>query len=222
MDSIKNSYDITKVRSNRKNLTFQILKNYLSSHGYHYNDSTFEENLQLRTEDGEYNLMAELLADKNDIVINVATFLTSDKTEYLRRNEFGGKCLLFAMEQAKGYIEAINIMYVDTTDRPRREKTMFDIDAFKEAWYNACVHYKWSEANNPGIYVYPDRLEIESYGGIPKELTKEQFLKWTSKPVNKKLFDIFKTCGFVKESGHGVPIVLKAYGERAYFLMEIS
>jgi len=84
MDSIKNSYDITKVRSNRKNLTFQILKNYLSSHGYHYNDSTFEENLQLRTEDGEYNLMAELLADKNDIVINVATFLTSDKTEYLR------------------------------------------------------------------------------------------------------------------------------------------
>ena len=188
----------------------------MSSNNYHYNDSTFETNLGLRTKNGSYNLLAEILADKNDIVVNVATFATTDKTEYLKRNEFGGKCLLLAMEQAKNYIEAINQVYVDTTVRPRREKPMFNMDAFKEAWYNACVHYKWSKANNPGIYVYSDRLEIESFGGIPKDLTKEQFLKGTSKPVNKKLFDIFKTCGFVEESGHGVPTVTKAYGVESY------
>ena len=208
--------DITEIESNKKNFTFQILKNYLSSNNYHYNDSTFETNLGLRTKNGSYNLLAEILADKNDIVVNVATFATTDKTEYLKRNEFGGKCLLLAMEQAKNYIEAINQVYVDTTVRPRREKPMFNMDAFKEAWYNACVHYKWSKANNPGIYVYSDRLEIESFGGIPKDLTKEQFLKGTSKPVNKKLFDIFKTCGFVEESGHGVPTVTKAYGVESY------
>ena len=208
--------DITEIESNKKNFTFQILKNYLSSNNYHYNDSTFETNLCLRTKNGSYNLLAEILADKNDIVVNVATFATTDKTEYLKRNEFGGKCLLLAMEQAKNYIEAINQVYVDTTVRPRREKPMFNMDAFKEAWYNACVHYKWTKANNPGIYVYSDRLEIESFGGIPKDLTKEQFLKGTSKPVNKKLFDIFKTCGFVEESGHGVPTVTKAYGVESY------
>ena len=208
--------DITEIESNKKNFTFQILKNYLSSNNYHYNDSTFETNLGLKTKNGSYNLLAEILADKNDIVVNVATFATTDKTEYLKRNEFGGKCLLLAMEQAKNYIEAINQVYVDTTVRPRREKPMFNMDAFKEAWYNACVHYKWTKANNPGIYVYSDRLEIESFGGIPKDLTKEQFLKGTSKPVNKKLFDIFKTCGFVEESGHGVPTVTKAYGVESY------
>lgn len=37
-----------------------------------------------------------------------------------------------------------------------------------------------------------------------------------SKPVNKKLFDIFKACGFVEESGHGVPTVTKVYGNKAY------
>ena len=213
---LSGSNDITNIESRRTHLTFQILKNYLSTHNYHYNDSTFEENLGLKTKNGAYNLMAELLADENDIVINVATFATNDKTEYLKRNEFGGKCLLLAMEQAKNYIEAINQIYVDTKVRPRKEKPMFNMDAFKEAWYNACVHYKWSEANNPGIYVYADRLEIESFGGIPSDLSKRQFLLGVSKPVNKRLFEIFKTCGFVEESGHGVPTVTKAYGDDAY------
>lgn len=35
-----------------------------------------------------------LLTDKNDILINVATFSSLDTTEYLNREEFGGKCLL--------------------------------------------------------------------------------------------------------------------------------
>ena len=208
--------DITQIASHRKNLTFQILKNYLSTHNYHYQESTFESNLHLKNDKGEYNLMAELLADTNDIVVNVATFATTDKTEYLERKEFGGKCLLLAAEQVKDYIYSLNHTYVDTKVRPRIEKDMFDFEAFKEAWYNACVHYKWSEASNPGVYVYSDRLEIESFGGIPRNLTKTKFLQGVSKPVNDKLFAIFKTCGFVEESGHGVPTVTKVYGEDAY------
>jgi len=194
-----NELDITKIPSCRSVLTFQILKNYLITHDYHFKDETFEDNLHLKMKDGQYNLLAEILADSNDIVINVATFATNDKTEYLERKEFGGKCLLLAMEQARDYVESINHIYVDTKIRPRLEKPMFNMNAFKEAWYNACVHYRWGEAYNPGIYIYADRLEIESYGGLPRNLSKEQFLKGVSKPVNKKLFDIFKTCGFVEE-----------------------
>ena len=82
-------------------------------------------------------------------------------------------------------------------------------------WF-ACVHNKWSESNHPGIYVYNNRMEIESFGGIPKVLTKEQFLKGKNEPVNKQLFDIFKACNFTEESGHGVPSVVSVYGEDAY------
>ena len=120
------------------------------------------------------------------------------------------------MEQAKNYIESINQTFVDTTVRPRREKKMFDMDAFMEAWYNACVHNRWDKSQNPGIYVYSDRLEIESYGGIPKSLSKAQFLKGKSRPVNERLFEICKACHFVEESGHGVPKVTTTYGEDAY------
>lgn len=120
------------------------------------------------------------------------------------------------MEQAKNYINSINQTFVNLEVTPRREIKMFDTEAFEQAWINACVHNKWSESNHPGIYVYNNRLEIESFGGIPRVLTKEQFLKGKSEPVNKQLFDIFRSCGFAEESGHGVPSVVSKYGEDAY------
>ncbi len=57
---------------------------------------------------------------------------------------------------------------------------------------------------------------IVSYGGIPKNLTKEEFLSGKTEPVNKELMKIFLQCGIVEHSGHGVPIVVKEYGEKAY------
>lgn len=211
---------IVDIPSRKSHLTFQILKNYLLSNNNHISDDTFLENYHLLTKEGHFNYLAEILADKNDIVINVATFASSDKTKYLRREEFGGKCLLLAMEQAKNYVNSINQTFVDVTTTPRKERKMFDTEAFEQAWINACVHNKWSESNHPGIYVYSDRLEIESFGGIPSVLTKEQFLRGKSEPVNKELFDIFRACDFSEESGHGVPSVVKVYGEEAYIFSE--
>ena len=213
--------DICEMESYRQDLTFQILKNYLITHNYHFNDKTFETNLRLRTSSGKYNYMAFMLADKNDIVINVATFATTDKSKYLKRDEFGGVCLLYAMEKAKDYVESsYNQTFIKLGEGSRKEKKVFNNEAFEQAWYNACVHNKWSESNNPGIYIYSDRLEIESRGSIPARMSKEDFYRGVSNPVNKKLFDIFKTCGFGEESGHGVPTVVSIYGEKAYRFTE--
>ncbi len=212
--------NIVDIPSSKTNLTFKILKNYLLSNNNHFLEETFLENYHLLTKDRKYNYLAEILSDKNDIIINVATFSSTDKTKYLKREEFGGKCLLLAMEQAKNYINSINQTYVNLDSTPRKEIKMFNTEAFEQAWINACVHNKWSESNHPGIYVYSDRLEIESFGGIPRVLTKEQFLKGKREPVNKQLFDIFRACDFAEESGHGVPSVVSVYGENAYIFSE--
>ena len=215
-----NEQSIVEIKTKRTDLSFRILKNYLDSRGYHFGEDTFAENLHLLTENGQYNYLAEILSDENDVVINVATFATEDKTIYLKRDEFGGKCLLLAMEQAKNYVEAINQTFVKVGQGARREKKMFDVEAFEQAWFNACVHNRWTESDNPGIYLYSNRLEIESYGGIPKVLTREEFLRGKSRPVNPELFSIFKMCGFGEESGHGVPSVVRAYGEGAFQFSE--
>ena len=207
--------EIVNIPAYNQNLTFNFLNNYLHAHGYDFNKETYDTNLHLRTPDGKYNLMAELLADKNDIVMNVSKFLTTTKAEFVERKEFGYKCLLYAMDMAMGYVDTLNHTFVYVGSGVRQEKEMFDSKAFREAWINACVHFKWCDGHNPGIYFYSDRLEIESLGGIPKNLTRRQFLKGHSKPVNPELFNIFKMCGFVEETGHGVPKVVEVYGENA-------
>lgn len=211
---------ITEIPSSYKHLTFKILKNYLLSNNVHINEETFLDNFHLLTSEGKYNYLGEILADKNDISINVATFDGIDKSKYIGREEFGGKCLLLAMEQAKNYVTSLNKTFVDVGQIPRKERKLFDQVAFDQAWINACVHNKWSKSDHPGIYIYKDRIDIESFGGIPKILTKEQFLKGKSAPVNKRLFDIFKSCHFAEESGFGVPSVVRVYGENAYEFSE--
>lgn len=166
--------------------------------------------------------MAEILSDENDIVVNVMTFNGKDKTQYLKRNEFGYTCLLLAYERVKNYVDSINETYVKVGVTPRIEKKMFDSDAFEQAWVNACVrvHNKWAESNHPGVYIYEDRLVIESQGGISKTLTKDKFLKGVSEHVNKALMDIFIRCNFCEESCHGVPTVVEKYGIKSYEFME--
>ena len=207
--------DITEIEAYHQDLTFAHMKNYLISKGFHINEKTFAQNYKLLTKNGKYNHMAEILADKNDIHVNVMTFKGKDKTQYLKRDEFGYTCLLYAYERAKSYVDAINQTFVEVKSGPRREKKMFDPDAFREARVNACVHNKWSESSCPGIYIYEDRLVIQSFG-IHRNLTTEEILKGISKPVNECLMDIFLKCGFCEQSGHGVPEVVNKYGKSAY------
>lgn len=56
------------------NFSFNTLKNYYTSAGYHLNDNSFEQSLKLRTLDGHYNKMAELLSDSNMIPVIVSKY----------------------------------------------------------------------------------------------------------------------------------------------------
>lgn len=148
--------------------------------------------------------------------IKVAVFKGKDKSEFVKRNEYGYTCPIESLEKVINYCDALNETFIDVSVRPRREQRLFSSEAFKEAWINACVHNKWAEELAPAVYWFEDRMEIVSYGGIPKNLTKEEFLSGKTEPVNKELMKIFLQCGIVEHSGHGVPIVIKEYGEKAY------
>ena len=200
----------------RDDLTFAKLKQYLISKGIHINEATFYKNFGLVTADGRFSLLAEILADENMNSIKVAVFKGKDKSEFVKRNEYGYTCLIESLEKVINYCDALNETFIDVSVRPRREQRLFGSEAFKEAWINACVHNKWSEELAPAVYWFEDRLEIVSYGGIPKNLTKEEFLSGKTEPVNKELMKIFLQCGIVEHSGHGVPIVVREYGEKAY------
>jgi predicted HTH transcriptional regulator len=200
----------------RDNFTFVKFKRYLIACGIHINDQSFLKNFNLVTFDGKYNILAELLADENMNSIKVAVFKGKDKSQFEKRNEYGYTCLLESLQKVLTYCDAMNETFIDLSVRPRIETRLFNSEAFKEAWINACVHNKWTEGVPPAVYWFDDRLEIVSYGGIPKNLSKQEFLAGKTEPVNKELMKIFLQCGVVEQSGHGVPIVVREYGENAY------
>ena len=204
----------------RDNYTFNKLKQYLVSHGIHINEESFYKNFGLITTDGKFNILADILADENMNSIKVAVFKGTDKSVFVKRNEYGFTCLIESLEKVINYCDALNETFIDVSVRPRKEQRLFNSEAFKEAWINACVHNKWSEELSPAVYWFDDRLEIVSYGCIPKNLTKEEFLSGKTEPVNKDLMKIFLQCGIVEHSGHGVPIVVREYGEKAYTFSE--
>lgn len=204
----------------RKDLTFKLLKNLYAINGLTVNETTFEENSKLLTPDGRYNYMAELLADTNDLSIKVVTFAGADKSVMIKRTEYGNKCLLVAIDNVIQYIESINETKVKLGGLQRKEEKYFDQKAFKEAWLNACVHTRWIEKIPPAVYIFDDRIEIVSNGGLPKALNKEDFFRGVSKPVNTELLNIFVKLDIIDQTGHGVPLILKEYGKEAFYISD--
>ena len=118
---------ITEIASRIKNPTFQYLKLLLTEKGYTINEKTFAENFHLLTKDGEYNKMAELLADKNEVSIKVVRFKGKSKADGISlRNEYGEKCLVVAMKQAFDYCaDVINETHTSFSKGVRNDMPLF-------------------------------------------------------------------------------------------------
>lgn len=210
--------DIIKQKeSPNQKLKFTTFFALLAASGVHPDMSEdFLGNYGLLNGDGQLNINAYLMADNNDISIKVVTFEGTDKSVMSRRTEYGSKCLLSAMDEVLSYFKSINTTDVDVTESRRNEKPLFDQASFREAWINACLHNDWNEMLPPAIYVYDDRMEIVSYGGLPYALSMDGFFSGTSIPVNKSLLTIFIATGFAEQSGHGIPTIVSKYGRDVF------
>lgn len=204
----------------RNDLTFETLKGLYLIKGHKINNEQFENNLKLYTNDGRFNYMAELLSDNNDISIKVVTFAGKDKTVMLKRTEYGMKCLISAVNEVLEYMDVINETKVKLGGKKRIEESYFDYACFKEAWLNACIHTRWIEKIPPAVYIFDDRIEIVSNGGLPKALNKTDFFKGVSKPVNQALLNIFTNLDLIDQTGHGVPLIINKYGEQAFYISD--
>ena len=206
-----------------QNLTFHKLFGYYGSKGIVLRKETFEDNLELRTNDGEYNLMAQLLSDNSHMPLRVSIFTGRTKGSNLYSvREFGNDCLLYTLDELLRYGDVLNIIQADERDRivERKDVPLFDDKAFREAIINAILHNAWVEGNEPMITVYSDRIEIMSRGTLAPRQTLEGFYLGRSIPVNKKLSEIFIQIHISEKSGRGVPKIVEVYGRNAFTFEE--
>lgn len=214
------SDSIVNIETNNQELTFDQLKTLYTGNDLTLRDNTFKQNLNLLTRNGTYNLMAGILADTNSYSIKVAVFRGTDKTNLIRRNEYGYKCMLVAAKQVLDYMEALNDTVVDMEGGLREEKKLFDFSCFREAWLNACLHNRWSRQTPPAVYLFDDRIEIISVGGLPDGLSLEEFYEGKSKPVNLELQQIMVQLDYIEQTGHGVPLIISRYGKKVFDITE--
>ena len=215
---ISGGTDLAKERpAERQDLSFSQLCTFMLAKGMHIEDNErLYSSYGLRNSEGLFNIMAFVLSDQNNFSIKVVRFSGKDKSVMSERTEYGGRCLLTSLEQVLLYAKAINTTKVNLSGGQRREKELFDFEAFREAWINACLHNSWAELLPPSVFIFDDRIEIVSYGGLPYGLSEEDFYAGKSVPVNKALMTIFTLTGFAEQSGHGVPVIVARYGRKAF------
>lgn len=200
-------------------ISFKQLKFLFMENGYSIEEESYEKNLKLKTNNGEYNFLAELLSDNNMIPLIFAKFKGLNKTTYSERTDYGFQCLVVAYEKLKGRLELENICKTITSERPRKDIYLYDMDSVNEALVNAIVYNDYRIAS-PLVSFFDDRLEIISHGGLSLGLTKEEFFKGISKPINEPLANIFKRLGLIKQKGYGVQTIVKKYGIEAFNIRE--
>lgn len=216
---------IETVESEYQNLTFVRLFTYYAGRGITLRQETFEKNLGLRTKDGKYNMMAQLLSDDCHMPIRISIFRGETKAAPLFSvREFGNTCILLALDKILEYSDVINLIQTDERNRimERKEVSLFNADAYREAVINAFVHNKWIDGNAPMITVFSNRIEILSRGTLAPEQTIEGFFLGESIPVNRKLSDLFLQLHISERSGRGVPKITEMYGRDAFEFRENS
>lgn len=206
---------ILKAPSHYAPLSFDMMKILLTSKGYHINPNAFDANFSLLMNNGEYNLMAELLSDKNMVPLIFVKFRGNTKASISQRSDYGDQSILLGIQRMKDRLIAENICVTDTTVRPRVDEYLYDIDCVNEALVNAIVHNDWT-ISEPLVSFYSDRLEITSHGGIPREITEKDFFNGVSHPRNSVLMRIFLKLGIVEHTGHGIPKIIEKYGKEAF------
>ena len=147
--------------SEYQDLTFEKLLIYYGAKGVKLNLDTFKKNFSFYTEDGKYNLLAQLLSDNSHMSIRAAIFSGKTKADNMYSvREFGNQCLLYSLDEVLRYGDVLNIIQADERDRvvERKEVPLFENDAFREVVINAFVHNLWVSGNEPMFTVFSDRI----------------------------------------------------------------
>lgn len=200
-----------------QDLSFSRINVIMTEYAVHWrNDDSFYQSHGMLTSDRLFNLVAYLMSDQNNYVVQMIRYNGRDKTEMSDRTDLGHRCLIDSLRDMISKVGLLMETKVDTTVRPRKQIPLFDMESFTESWINACVHNNWLMDTAPSVFIFDDRLEIQSYGSIPVDMTLEQFFTGHSHPVNKTLFDLMALLDLTEQSGHGVPTVVDAYGRDAF------
>lgn len=213
---------LTSKKSPIQLLTFNALSAYLQRYNHLFRNSIESyKTYKLLDNQNDFNYLAYLLSDQNDLSIRVYRFAGIKKTKMIKMDDFGHKCIIETIDEILTSLESINLTAVNLENKQRQEVRLFNYPCVKEATINAFAHNNWLK-ESPCIYIFDNRIEIHSQGGLPYNLKLKNFYNGESKPVNISLLDILIKVKFAEHSGHGVPTIIEGYGKNVFAIEDDS
>ncbi|ORT99999.1 ATP-dependent DNA helicase recG [Anaerovibrio sp. JC8] len=159
----------------------------------------------------QYNIAAALFADENKFSgIDIAKFGNS-LSEIMDRETHSGISILqqydMAVSMYKRYYQYEKIDGIE-----RKTVDIIPEMAFREAVANALVHRTWDVNSHIRISMFADRIEIASPGGLPKGLTKEEYINgYISNLRNPIIGNVFFRLHLIEMFGTGIKRIQEAY-----------
>ncbi len=163
------------------------------------------------TKDNHFNIAAELFADTNTYSgIDIARF-GNTINEILDRETFSGISILKQYDMA---VSAFKRYYQYDKIEGMLRKTIDIIpeEAFREAIANALIHRTWDINSHIRIAMFSDKIELTSPGGLPKGITKEEYINgYISNLRNPIIGNLFFRMHYIEMFGTGIRRIMAAY-----------
>ncbi len=207
--------NIRNIVSPNQNLSFGQIKIYYEEKGYTITDN-FYKHIGILMDDDRFNYLGYLLSDSNCISIKVATYSGVTAEDLLENEDFGNCSLVKATYNVLNKLNLVNKTFARITPQDRQEQRMINPVALREAVLNAIVHNAWEKEIAPKFEIFSDHFAISSAGGLPNNISNEEFLKGFSAPRNPGIMKVFYDMDLVEQLGTGIVRILKYYDKSVF------
>lgn len=167
--------------------------------------------LNLYSDQDGYNNAAAIFADKNDFPgIDIAKF-GEDISIIQKRVTYRNMSVLLAYEKVLDiYRDYYQYEKIDGSIRKKIER--IPEAAFREAIANALVHRVWDTESNVQVFMFDDRVEIISPGGLPTGLSEKEYLSGRISVLrNPVIANVFYRLKMVEIFGTGILRIMQIY-----------
>jgi ATP-dependent DNA helicase RecG len=151
---------------------------------------------------GAWLLARDIRKFNSSADVACALFLGTDKVRILDRRGFHGDVYSMINEAVTYILAKINVEYI-IKHVQREERPELPEEALREAVVNALAHRDYRSSANVQVYIFKDRVEIVSPGGLPAGMT-EADLGVKSIPRNPLLFAMLHRMEAVENIGSGI------------------
>ncbi len=177
----------------------------------HMSPETALRNLDLITKEYKITNACAWLLAKNICDFNISAhiscvlFMGTTKANVIDRRDFHGDLYSMINDSLGWILSKINIGYI-IEKLHREERPELPMIAIREAVINAFVHRDYRSTGNIQVYLFKDRLEIVSPGGLPAGMTESE-LGISSMPRNPLLFTSFLRMDLIEGIGSGIRLI---------------